>query len=108
MHPHGKRSCMWLSDEGIGDEGAKQLAKSLANNTALTSLELRGTRWCNVTPIFVRPCIHTRWCSTAMQSQTKPNVNLALTLTLIRMPTLTLFLTFPLTVTITLTPNPQP
>ena len=69
---------MWFAGEGIGDEGAKQLAKSLANNTTLTSLDLEGTRWCSVTPEFVCICIHTRWLSTAMQSQSKPNVNPAL------------------------------
>ena len=45
--------CVWFTGNGIGDEGAKQLAKSLANNATLTSLDLRGTRWCSVTPAFV-------------------------------------------------------
>ena len=70
IHTHGKRSCLWLSGEGIGDEGAKELVKSLANNTTLTSLDLGGTRWCSVTPAFVRMYIHTHSRSTAMQSHT--------------------------------------
>ena len=37
----------------IGDEGAKQLAKGLANNTTLTALDLRGTRCCSVPPALV-------------------------------------------------------
>ena len=48
MQPHSKQPCMSFAGEDIGDEGAKQLAKSLANNTTLTSLNLRGSRWCNV------------------------------------------------------------
>ena len=59
MHPHGKRSCVRFAGNGIGDEGAKELAKSLANNTTLESLDLRGTRWFSVTPVFVRIYIHT-------------------------------------------------
>ena len=48
-----KLSCMWFAGNDIGDEGAKQLAKILEDNTALTSLGLEGTRWCSTTPAFV-------------------------------------------------------
>ena len=44
---------VWFTGNGIGDEGAKQLAESLANNDTLTSLDLRGTRWCSVTPASI-------------------------------------------------------
>ena len=49
---------MWFAGNRIGDDGANQLAKSLENNTTLTSLYLIGTRWCSVTPAFVCICIH--------------------------------------------------
>ena len=109
MQPHGKRSCMWFAGNDMGDDGPKQLAKSLANNTTLTSLDLRGTRWFSMTPACVRLCLYTCWCSTAMQSQTKPDVNPGFkTLTVILMLALTLTLTSLLTLTITLTLNPVP
>ena len=43
-HPHtAKRLCMRFAGNGIGTYGAKQLLKSLENNTTLTSLDLRGS-----------------------------------------------------------------
>ena len=75
MQPHGKRKCMWFSGERIGDEGAKQLATILAKDTTLTSLDLQGTRWCNVTPAFVCICMHMSGCCAVMQSRIKPNAN---------------------------------
>ena len=103
-----KRSCMWFAGNGIGDEGAKQLAKSLEKNTTLTSLGLRGIRWCNATPAVVSTCIHTCGYCAAMQSQTKPNVNPGISADLMIMLTVTLTPTLPLTLTITLTLNPVP
>ena len=82
-----------LAGNGIGDEGAKQLAKSLANNTTLTSLDLRGTRWGSVTPVFFM-YMYAYVCVGVMQPY---NRKLCLTLTLAF--TLPLMLTLTLTLT---------
>ena len=43
---------MCFAGKVIGDDGVKQLAKSLAKYTTLTSLDLGGSQWCSVTPAF--------------------------------------------------------
>ena len=53
MRP-GRVVCEWNAywrvgaGNGLGAEGAKALAASLGKNTALTTLNLYGTRWCSV------------------------------------------------------------
>ena len=50
----GRVVCEWNTcwrvgaANGIGAEGAQALAASLEKNTALTTLQLGGTRWCSV------------------------------------------------------------
>ena len=51
---------MSLAGNGIGIEGAKQLAKSLAHNATLMSVELAGNLFYIVTPALL--CVHIRMC----------------------------------------------
>ena len=89
---------MWFKNNGIGDEGAKQLAESLANNATLTSLDLRGARWCIVTPAFVCICIHMYGRVFYIDAIVKLTLTLNLALNLTLMLTLTLTITLILTV----------
>ena len=83
---------MWFAGNGIGDDGAKQLAKRLVSNTTLTSLDLRGTRCYISIHTYVWVFYH--------------DAIVALTLTLMLVQHCTLTLTVTLTTALTLTLKP--
>ena len=67
---------MWFAGNGIGDEGAKELAKSLANSTTLTALDLTG----NCAPI------HTHTLRRLISVSVTLTLAMTLILTLIQTP----------------------
>ena len=63
---------MCFAGNFIGDYGAKQLAKSLANSTTLASLDLSGAWLCSMTPALVWMCIHSL---SSPSATSHPNTN---------------------------------